>query len=789
MVQRSVLNLHHGETLFEYRNINLVKIAQRVNGVVANRNALDYPTEAVTGQSFTMYFPDTATYVARWTGSGSFDCGGASKTNSSSGIYTGGGADGSVVTNGRFTFTKPADNSFLSTIKGTTIDNLLVCLLSEEALYDAGDRYRPRFKELITEFNPDCLRLMDLQLTNFSHVGRDWAEMPSIDRLNYESELFIAAKNVGVATGTNDYVAASYTGMPATYEHGEFFHCTFQNSNTSATCTLDSGGRGAKSIGQGYAGPYPKSVAIGGSNTDSIILNTQYTCFYDKFYDQWMFHRGDRGGATMGYPIPALIEMCNEVGYPGWFCIPYFASDAWITSFANLLVTDYLPYHDFVKIEFGNEPWNSLFALFHQAARAGTLYMGLNGGDGANHKGYVGMRFREIAQIMQPIFDAAGYGAKLQMVLATNQNYGASDMTTIRAQVENLLFKNTSTATTGTIEGNHTPAYYLSGANAPILFATHVSYARYYYNKRIQWLDSSWTTMYNSPPVGVSGIDDVLAAADDFALGTDAGKNAAFDFLASYQLSAGTSFANCRDSLFPNFNTLAEEYNVKVAVYEANHEQAAPSTAWCTGKSIDASYGGVDGLIDRMLQGWFNSTQYESTVTTFLTTFYGFSQSESWSLFAMGTGSPWQSFPLQSATSLLGGDTTQEGLANWRANATWNNLSVTETPTTPTSGGSGKGKGKGNSPKRGLITATPRLTWSKKKSTSAVAQVTEAVKQVAKVYPEYRMDFAEERRHIANLLLADNTLAQLRKIESAKVLADKIAQVIEEDDEEVLLLM
>lgn len=106
---------------------------------------------------------------------------------------------------------------------------------------------------------------------------------------------------------------------------------------------------------------------------------------------------------------------------------------------------------------------------------------------------------------------------------------------------------------------------------------------------------------------------------------------------------------------------------------------------------------------------------------------------------------------------------------------------------TPTSGGHGKGKG--DKPRRGLITAPPRLVWSKKKRSSAVAQVTEAVQQVAKAYPQYQMDLAAEWRHIANLLLAENTLAQLRRIESARELADRIAKVIDEDDEEVLLLM
>ena len=93
---------------------------------------------------------------------------------------------------------------------------------------------------------------------------------------------------------------------------------------------------------------------------------------------------------------------------------------------------------------------------------------------------------------------------------------------------------------------------------------------------------------------------------------------------------------------------------------------------------------------------------------------------------------------------------------------------------------------------RGTITPVPKLAWPKtvkKKPTNAVSDVIDVVKQVAETYPGLKRDFAEEYRHMANLLLADNTLAQLRKIESARILAEKLEIAIEQDDEEILLLM
>lgn len=671
MAQKSVLNLTSFEFQFEFNFINILKRSQRLNGTFDNNNALDYPNDT-TGNQFTIYYPEPGVYICRWTGSGTLNASDYTQTNESSGIYTGGGANNTIATNGRYKFTVAvAGHSYFARIRGVSIDNAVVCREDEEALYDAGQRLRPRFKTLIAAFNPDSLRFMDMQSTNLSMAGRDWADMPSVDRVTYCGDMYYADKNVGLMTGTNDYTAAAYTGMPATYEHGEIIQGTFENANTLAAGTIDVGARGPKSVVAGYGAAYPGVLVNTGSNPATRILTaTNYALIFDAYMDQWLFVQF---GAKMGYPIPALINMCNETATPGYFCVPFYASDAWITSFANLLVSTYTP--SFVKIAFCNEPWNSAsgFTVNSKCARAGAVTMGLNGGNNANVWGYVGLRLRQIAQIMQPIFNAAGQGSKLQIVGETNQTYGDS-IANLNSLVRDVFFQNTSTSVSGTLG---TPSENLSGANAPALFMTHVSYAIYSYNSRIAYLDSGWDQYYNNPPSGVTGIDDVIAAADNWALGTVSSKAAALSWLYTNELNAGSTYARVTatdgSGQFQNFSTLATTYSLKVCLYEAAQEQEAPNSAWCISKGIDGSYGGNDGKIDDLLQGWFNSSEFERAQDLLLNNFYSYSQNESHSAYAMGIGSPWLWFPKQSATSTLGGDTTQEGLGNWRAHCKRNN--------------------------------------------------------------------------------------------------------------------
>lgn len=673
MTQGSVLNLNHGEIYLDYKFINILKQGQRpiqnqdggplVVDWINDINALHYPTEAVVGTKQLQYWPETGTYVARWTGSGSMSIGDAtSVTNSSSGIYTGGGANGSVVTNGRFTFTRARGSSQL-TLKGSAnFANAVICLASEEALLDAGLKLRPRFKELITEFNPKALRMMDAQSMNLSIQGQNWDDNMPAECLSFSGTTWRPNKKVGLISGTDTYTAPSYTGMPVTYQHGEFWHGHVENSNTLTEVTMDSGGRGAKRVIGGYGQDHPGTIANTGSNSAlRLIADTNYTFWYDAYFDEILFAAG---GAQMGMPIEAMVDIANETGVPLWLSIPFYASDAWVLALANYLDTNYTP--AIIYIEFVNEPWNSAsgFLNYSRCKRAGGVTMGLTGSAKADQQGYVGLRFRQIEAIMRPVL-----GSGLKMLLA-GQGAQASSEANLSAGVENVLFQNTSTSVSGTLG---TPNANIGGANAPILVADGISYGLYYHGDRIAWLDATWTTKYDNPPDGVTGIDDVLLAADNFALGTRAGIMAAFMWLYDVFHDYMEIITHLTTGRFALWNDLAVEYDKPVLLYEVNHEFAAPSTSWCTGKGISATYGGVGGKIDLMFQGFMNSPQYERIAALYLKRFYAFSKSEAFSAYSMGLGAPWQFFPLQTTTSALGGDTMQEGFGNWRANCNSNN--------------------------------------------------------------------------------------------------------------------
>lgn len=671
MAQRSNINLTQAEYLLECTYLNQVKRWQRFirngGGTAGSYSTIDqygYPNEAVTGQYGNAYFVEAGTYAVRWTGSGSvtFDQG-TSKTDSSSGIYTGGGSAGGIVTNGRYTFVVAAAGTYLCTIKGTTIQNLACFKISgtnEETIYDAGVYItRPIFRQRIAEFSPDSLRFMDMQATNISGVGYVWADRPSVNQISYNNTVVRPLKNVGNITGAaNTYTAASYTGMPGSYTHGEIIHGYVTNSNTSAVMTINVGGRGAVSV---LSAKYPSGTLGTGTDHDARILNDlDYTFVYDANRNSWNFYPE---GLPSGTPIEALISICNDTATAGWFCIPFYASDAWVTSFANLLVSTYTP--STVKIEFCNETWNSAngFLNYPRCQIAGSVSFG-TGASLESVESYTGLRFRQIMQIMQPIFAIAGQSAKLKGVLAS---YGGWDSATVASVVENQLMQNTRTNLSGTLG---TPSANLSGANAPYQFATDLSFGVYWVGKRIAgYTDGQWDAIYTAGP---NTISDITAQADNFALGTAAAIDTAYQWLYADLTNVASSVETTvkgASGYHAIWNTLATTYSKRISVYEANQEFGAPSTSWCTGKSISTTYGGIGGKIDLMIEGFKASTYFERVNALLLQDFYSRSQSDSYSVYSMGIQRPWNCFPQVSTGGTLGGDVNQTGMGNWSAHA------------------------------------------------------------------------------------------------------------------------
>lgn len=662
---RSNLNMMFGEGYREYRHINAVKGSQRVVGSTpldadwyTKIDANDYPTEAVKGEQFTVYPPidDTSTVcVVKWLGSGSVDGNNlGSKTNSSKGSWTGGGASGTVVTNGRFTctFTNSTSPTSLFTMKGTTINSLVVCRLDEEDAYDAGQVFRTAFITLLQSLNPLCLRPMDSVQVNTGVIGLDWNERPSLDRVTYNGTAYIPNRKVGLITGTNDKIAAAYTGMPATYTHGEFFHGHMEAANDSANVTIDSGGRGAKTVWQ-----EPGFNLVGtGTNAEVRLLTGQpYTFVYDQYFDKFLFNRQ---GAKVGHPIELFVQLSNLTGIPLWVNVHYYATDAYMESLAQYLCDNYEA--SIIYIERNNEVWNTAsgFPMTSRYAQQGLARWSLGASGSAGMHGAYCYQTRRMSEVMKAVFEDNGQGTKPKVVLANQGAAGnqASDLTTINA----LRWHNESVPD-------------LAGANGAINHSDVISYAYYASGNKLTWLDSQWTANGN--------LSTVKAAVDDFLSGDPVRIQTAFDWaladLTTDSIFYNTTFSN----RFTNFNAAAASYGLPVILYEANFQVAPPSTSFCANSIYfsDSTYGGHEGKINQFLHAFYQSDQYYEAQWRWLELFYAHSQSAGGSMFALCQGEPWLTLqkrsPLATTNSveaLAGGDSRQPPYQNWVAHRDWN---------------------------------------------------------------------------------------------------------------------
>jgi hypothetical protein len=675
--KRSFLNLNFGEICREHRYINCVKPGQRIIDSVnldwwQNISSDYYPTASSPGPiTFTIYLPGPGTYVCKWKGSGSASGGSFSSSANSSRTYGGftwggGGASGSTVTNGRFTFTAPAALHSLVTVTGTSMTEFVVCRQDEEDLLDAGNIFRPAFVSLLTALNPLGLRFMDSQNTNLSMLS-DWADRPSRNRLTLHTGSFFNpvgdnGSGVGVITGTNTYAAAAYAGMPVTYQHGEKVTGRVLNSNTSTTVTLDVGGRGAKTVyTHNYmaSGTQPQVPTTSGSDKLGRLLSTiyAYSFIYDSYWDAWFFY-GE--SAPVGHPIEDLVELCNVSGLPGWFNIPIYATDDFVTQFAQYLVAHYNP--GTVYFEYGNEIWNTAngFPNTVRVQKWGDVtFSGIGSGSFANSSGWYGYRMAQCAALIRSVFAAAGQSSKVKMILACWGTAG-NNTTDITNYNENKRFQNASFAA-------------LRGANAPILSADIIAYGYYYQGQTLvgfQQGSSSQTVEWNA--VGSAALN-AKAAADDWASGDATRMKSALDWCRDDFTTNCTFFQTHTvgsSGRMENYNTLATTYGKQVVLYETNHEFNAPEVSWAAGSPInDGTYGGQAGKINDLIRGFLASQQYLQVVQTYQNYFFKRSQSLGMGLYGMCLADPWLTFAKVNPTTdtTLGGDTTQTPYSNWNA--------------------------------------------------------------------------------------------------------------------------
>jgi hypothetical protein len=653
--RHSNINVSVGDFYKDHKFINCAKAGSRIIRDIQSGgggtsewyqdiNADHYPTESQVGVTFYVNLNGQTTYIVKWRGMGAVTGSSmGSKQNAAKGIWTGGGADGRIVENGRFAFAGGnSQNSF--SVRGPTITDLVICRADEEAVADAGHIFRQQYIDLIKSYDGVLRFSVGPDYTN-RNVLVNWSDRPQTTLMTYNGGRYYLGKKLGHLMGNGAYNSPGYAGMPGNYTSGETVHFSVAQDSSLASCTLDVGARGPKPV----VNEYLLALDTAGSNAATRLLaGANYTATYDATLGCWIF---TPQYPTVGHPLEVMIAECNATGCPGWFSIPFNASDDYVKKYGQLFCDTYK--HDTLYVEYANEVWNYAygFPMTARAARYGSSFFGLSGGNNANISGWYGYRFRQIADILRNVFAVNGQSAKLKMIFSS-QGASGDSVSSLQTVIENTRFQNKSV-----------PA--LSGTSAPITRADVVSYALYYAGQTTKSSDAGWSMIADK----VKG--PLKIAVDQFMSGNAKEIATAFVWMTDDFLTSEVSIVNGR---FTNWNALASRYNKEVRLYECNHQILAPSAAWCMSNLGDASYGNTPttaGKIQQFLNAFLASANYEGVVLKYLQDFYTLSQSAGFSLFGFATPQPWLVFPKSSQPD-TSGDSFNAPFGNWRANAAWN---------------------------------------------------------------------------------------------------------------------
>lgn len=77
-----------------------------------------------------------------------------------------------------------------------------------------------------------------------------------------------------------------------------------------------------------------------------------------------------RWNRKSGVPIEVMIDLCNQTGANGWFCIPHLADDDYIRKIASM-IHEKLDPSLVATFEFSNEVWNGMFSQAQWADKQG----------------------------------------------------------------------------------------------------------------------------------------------------------------------------------------------------------------------------------------------------------------------------------------------------------------------------------------------------------------------------------------------------------------------------------
>ncbi|QND70436.1 hypothetical protein [Tardiphaga robiniae] len=560
--------------------------------------------------------------VLKWTGTGSVQLarGAPGFTIVSGSNFVAGSAAYNLTVTGTnprvvFTFNGAVPGGiafyFLAGAQFAGMGNLVYCRLSDEdaiaaattpeAMFD--DEYVAAYQSLKSK----VFRPMQWASSNYSNVSRARYISNWQSSLNTISSRWAPGAWAGSTSGTNAYSCARQPDAASSYADGEMIQLQFSNANTSPDVTINSGGRGPIPI----KGPTGQALRAG-----QLMANSLATLTYDAILKSFLWQDG---GQTSCVPYELQVGFANRIGADYWCNLPAYFDDASTISIAAM-IRDRLAPTATAYFEYSNEIWNFGFTQTGWAAAKGAA-LGFPTGDNRQMYGWYGIRVR---QMMGAITSAWAPRSLVQLkrtiaFQAFGPTYGT---TTYRFEGADL-------------NGSRFPAYAAAGLpnydaapNRPIDYCDVLSYATYYSGAQCTNFDANYQSR------GAAGIAGLLEAADNYDSGVTSRMAAALAFFDN-DVRAGSLSTGTKEwetllglktlngiGIYAAWEAQAVKYGKSVDCYEGGFESNYPSTDICSAMGISTGYGGPNGKIAKLLNGYKNSPMFASVVQAQLADFF-----------------------------------------------------------------------------------------------------------------------------------------------------------------------
>lgn len=605
--------------------------------------------------------------VLKWSGTGSVQLGRGAPgfTVVAGASFVSGGTDYNlnvVGSNARVVFafktSIPASVSlvFLAGGKFSGFGNLVLCKLSDEAAVDAATTPEALFSDdyvsMYKTLNPGIWRPMGWANPNFGNVSQSRYIAPWKTSINLMSQRWAPGAWAGTSSGTNNYVCGAQKDATKAYVDGEMIHLQFGSANTSKSVTINSGGRGVVPVLSGTGGNTGQQLNIG-----QITAGSLATLTYDAVLGAFLWQSGGQSGCL---PYELQVAFANLISADYWCNFSAYMDDASITAVSQI-VRDRLSTGLNAYFEYGNEIWNWGFPATSWAEAKGTA-LGFPSDNSRRSFGWYALRTRQVMGLVTTTW-APRPSSQLKRVIAF-QAFGSVGAT------------NTYKLLGADLNGAAYPKYAARGytnynvsPNRPIDYCDILSYATYYSGAQCTNFDANYLGL------GAAKIAGLLGAADDFASGVPTKMTSALAFLdndiragktetgvAGNQTLLALNTGYNGTGIYPAWEAVAKTYNKMIVCYEGGCESWYPSTAICTSMGISTAYGGADGKISKLLDGYKQSDAFATLVRDQFNQFLSFSHSKA---------SAWLIVQGPNQWALSTGDTFAPKYKSWNALSTY----------------------------------------------------------------------------------------------------------------------